>query len=301
MKEFTATDAQQGKKVTGLLLRKEEFATHAKEGKLPHSGQLLQSMAPVRYCKIEKFVDCLLGTMKVPPREGQSGFAFGFYLRGEEIYFIQEDEMDGSHPLEGILREVIRNVPAIDSAGQFLLILLEVVIAEDVLQLQRLEEGLSSIENELLEKIPEAFNRMIIGYQKKLTSRHAYYEQLMNMGDMMQSNLDHWLDEEERRGWAHFTGRAERLHDHAEALREYLMQIRALYQAQIDAQQNRVITLLTVITTIFLPLTLIAGWYGMNFPQMPEFHWKYGYIAVIATGLAIVAGEILYFKKKKML
>ncbi len=40
-------------------------------------------------------------------------------------------------------------------------------------------------------------------------------------------------------------------------------------------------SILTVVTTIFLPLTLIAGWYGMNFPGMPEFEWKYGYPAVI--------------------
>ena len=61
------------------------------------------------------------------------------------------------------------------------------------------------------------------------------------------------------------------------------------------------ITMLTIITTIFLPLTLIAGWYGMNFPQMPEFGWKYAYLGVILISALIVIVEILYFKKKKML
>ena len=78
------------------------------------------------------------------------------------------------------------------------------------------------------------------------------------------------------------------------------MQIRALYQSQIDAQQNRIVTMLTIITTIFLPLTLIAGWYGMNFPGMPEFSWKYGYIGVIAISVLIVIIEIIFFKRKKM-
>ena len=56
-----------------------------------------------------------------------------------------------------------------------------------------------------------------------------------------------------------------------------------------------------MVTTIFLPLTLIAGWYGMNFPGMPEFEWKYGYPAVIVISILIIVLEILYFKKKKML
>ena len=84
-------------------------------------------------------------------------------------------------------------------------------------------------------------------------------------------------------------------------LREYLLQLRELYQSQVDLQQNRVMSILTVVTTIFLPLTLIAGWYGMNFPGMPEFEWKYSYPAVIVISILIIVLEILYFKKKKML
>ena len=79
------------------------------------------------------------------------------------------------------------------------------------------------------------------------------------------------------------------------------MQIRELYQSQIDIQQNKVMSILTVVTTIFLPLTLIAGWYGMNFPNMPEFQWKYAYPVVIAVSVFIILLEIFFFKKKKML
>ena len=66
-------------------------------------------------------------------------------------------------------------------------------------------------------------------------------------------------------------------------------------------QQNQVMSILTVVTTIFLPLTLIAGWYGMNFPNMPEFGWKYAYPAVIIVSILVIILEIIYFKKKKML
>lgn len=74
-----------------------------------------------------------------------------------------------------------------------------------------------------------------------------------------------------------------------------------MYQTQVDIQQNRVITFLTVVTTIFLPLTLITGWYGMNFSNMPELGWKYGYLIIIVLAIEVLIAEICYLKKKKML
>ena len=57
----------------------------------------------------------------------------------------------------------------------------------------------------------------------------------------------------------------------------------------------------SVVTTLVLPLSLIAGWYGMNFTNMPELHWKYSYLAVAVVSVLIIAVEIYYFKKKKIL
>ena len=82
-------------------------------------------------------------------------------------------------------------------------------------------------------------------------------------------------------------------------LRENVLQLRELYQSQQDEQQNKIMCMLTVVTTLFLPLTLLTGWYGMNFAYMPELQWKYGYITVIIAAVVIVVIEIIYFKKKK--
>ena len=81
--------------------------------------------------------------------------------------------------------------------------------------------------------------------------------------------------------------------------RENVFQIRELYQSMQDARQNKIMAVITIVTTIFLPLTLITGWYGMNFVYMPELQWRYGYFAVIMISLIIVIAEIIYFKKKK--
>ena len=66
-------------------------------------------------------------------------------------------------------------------------------------------------------------------------------------------------------------------------------------------KQNRIMTVLTIVTVIFMPLTLIAGWYGMNFENMPELHAKFGYPAVIIASVLTVAVSIGLFKFKKWL
>ncbi len=56
---------------------------------------------------------------------------------------------------------------------------------------------------------------------------------------------------------------------------------------------------LTIISTLFIPLTFIAGVYGMNFRYMPEIDWKYGYYATWIVMVAIAVSMIIFFKKKK--
>ena len=91
-----------------------------------------------------------------------------------------------------------------------------------------------------------------------------------------------------------------RLHQEAIMLREYSTQVREVYQAQIEIRQNKIMKTLTIVTTICLPLTLIAGWYGMNFRWMPELSWKYGYPAVVLLSLCIVALSLYLCRKKKL-
>lgn len=78
----------------------------------------------------------------------------------------------------------------------------------------------------------------------------------------------------------------------------------SMMDVQLSFQSNRLnnqMRALTLITILFMPLTLIAGIYGMNFDYMPELKWKYGYFGVLGAMLLIVAGLLLYFRKRKWL
>jgi magnesium transporter len=72
-----------------------------------------------------------------------------------------------------------------------------------------------------------------------------------------------------------------------------------LYSSTISNKLNNVMKTLTVIGAIFIPLTFIAGIYGMNFDNMPELHYRYGYHTIMAAMLAIAVGMFLYMKSRK--
>ena len=80
-----------------------------------------------------------------------------------------------------------------------------------------------------------------------------------------------------------------------------MSQLREAYQSQLSIQQNDLMKVFTIVTTVFLPLTLLVGWYGMNFTYMPELAWRWSYPVMIVVSVAIVAGLFWYFKHKKIL
>lgn len=95
------------------------------------------------------------------------------------------------------------------------------------------------------------------------------------------------------------------IHDHLlklsemiEANRELTADIRDSYISLNSHETNHVMKVLTVFTTIFMPLTFIVGLYGMNFRYMPELTWKYGYLATLIAMLIIGVGMALWFKRK---
>jgi magnesium transporter len=98
------------------------------------------------------------------------------------------------------------------------------------------------------------------------------------------------------------------LYDHAwhasetaDHLRESITALREYYQSTLSQRLNEVMRVLAAISTIFLPLTFIAGVYGMNFDVQPELHWKYGYFLVWGLFIAISVIMLWYFRKRRWL
>jgi len=89
--------------------------------------------------------------------------------------------------------------------------------------------------------------------------------------------------------------------DTVETFRDMVTGMLDLYLSSISNRMNAVMKVLTIIATIFIPLTFVAGIYGMNFKYMPELEWKWGYLAVWGVMLLMGLCMLIYFKKKRWL
>lgn len=96
------------------------------------------------------------------------------------------------------------------------------------------------------------------------------------------------------------------LYDHAvqvidtvESFREMLTSMLETYLSSVSNRMNEVMKVLTIISTIFIPITFLVGVYGMNFKHMPEIGWRWAYPALWAVILACVGGMMLFFRRRK--
>ncbi|MCL2884575.1 MAG: magnesium transporter [Oscillospiraceae bacterium] len=212
-------------------------------------------------------------------------------LTKEQVYYIAKDP----ETLEK-MKALIKPDPQSDKE---LYSFFSALLQNDIDKMDDLEERITDMEDVLLKDNRTDYTVNIIRFRKELLSLKRYYEQLSQIFDGILENENGFVTKEDIRYFRFLDQKADRLLMHITNLRDYITQLREAYQAQIDIEQNRLMKIFTVITAIFLPLTLIVGWYGMNFNEMPEYAWHFGYLYVIGISVIVVLGLVLYFKRKK--
>lgn len=167
------------------------------------------------------------------------------------------------------------------------------IMADKGLEITQLEEIV------LKDRAKDNFNFELLQMKKDILAMRNYYEQLIDIGEALEDNENEIFDENYLRYISNFTNKAIRLRDDMELLRGSVVHLQDAYQSYIDLKLNHTMQIFTTVTTVFFPLTLIVGWYGMNFKYMPELAWKYGYVFVIVLSFAVVAVLAVIVKKKK--
>ncbi|MEF9941843.1 MAG: CorA family divalent cation transporter [Lachnospiraceae bacterium] len=262
-----------------------------------HQKMLSKMVYNIQYCKADLLSDCVIGTFVIPSKANLIGeeLGFGFYMTKDQFIFV-----DGSGAVEQMVNHMVE-IQILDKTlvAHFLFEFMEYLIRDDVMFLQEYETKLSQMEEYLLDGKLEDFNRRILLIRKELLVLHSYYQQMADLSQVLEENQNHIFNKEDCRLFSLYAARVDRLYDNTQMLKEYSMQLREMYQSQIDLRQNKIMQFLTVVTTIFMPLTLIVGWYGMNFVNMPELHNANAYYIVIGVSISITLIEIWYFKVKK--
>lgn len=162
------------------------------------------------------------------------------------------------------------------------------------------ERQIIAMEREVVNgKVDPELNTEIFDLRNRLSTLKNYYEQLIDVGESLQENENDLFEEEDLRYFKIFTDKSERLSNNTQLLCDNLIHLREAMDATLNYNLNNTMKLFTMVTIIFQPLTLIVGWYGMNFKYMPELGWKFGYLYVIVLSIVVVGVILYWFKKRK--
>ena len=267
----------------------------------PDARHALTALAESHATYVEAYVSCFIGSVALPNRAAPEKPArrFGFYLDARKLVLLD---------IDGPCREAMDELSRLELApnptpARALFELLRHLLKDDLAHLMRLEDKLAHIEDRIIDasrrqpKTPE----QILQHRRELMRLTGFYQQFEEMAHDLDEDECASLSHTERHLFGMLSGQAERLAHKAQYLRDYCMQLVELQQAQASRRRDATNLYLTVVASIFVPITTITGWYGMNFSNMPELSWEYGYATVILLCAVIIAAEFIFFKHKRWL
>lgn len=256
-------------------------------------------LAQAESCYVEFDVDNIIGSIAAPDKKDLMGDRdlFSFYLTRERLVFIDEGSMVSSILEKVANSRLSRNLTTPLCLYEFLRQMLE----GDPTWLGQLEDKMEDAEDTMLDDNEEVPLEDLNAFRRVIIRMTAYYEQFAVMLQALSTNENGMLEPGEADDFAALDGYMDRLISRAETIREYSLQLRELRQTQMDMQQNNTMQLLTIVTVLFAPLTLIAGWFGMNFANIPGINEPWGFAVACIVGLVITIFLIFWFRRKKWL
>ena len=225
-------------------------------------------------------------------------YELDFYLTNKFLIFVSRNDLN-------IYKEIKNDISTKGVLGlsldKILYNLFDKLTSKDNQILSNLELEIADVEEEVIQGKTKDYINDIVSLKKRLLILKKHYEPLLDIIEDLTENENNLLDKKYIAYFKILFNRIERLNRKVGNLRDYVTQIRESYQAQVDINANYIMKIFTVITAIFLPLTLLVGWYGMNFVYMPELNWKYGYPLVMVLSIIVIIYCLWIFKKKKWL
>ncbi|MBR6651539.1 MAG: hypothetical protein IKL30_00025 [Anaerotignum sp.] len=253
---------------------------------------ILEEMRHFSYARYDNFenFDCISIEM----------LDFGNLLlsKGSVLFYISQDKTFCFTSRKEEVTALFQEIDEKFTAERAIYGFFEEMIKGDDIAFDSIEKEIMELEQALIVTGKRDCVSEIISLRKRLMVLKKFFEQLLNVLDILMQNENEIFDRKTIRSFQMLYRRAERRFQNVLNLRESVTQVRESYEAEVDISLNTTMKIFTVVTTIFLPLTLIAGWYGMNF-QMPEYGWKHGYLFVTVVSAVFVLLGILFFRRKK--
>ncbi|MEJ2103423.1 MAG: magnesium/cobalt transporter CorA [Ignavibacteriaceae bacterium] len=215
-------------------------------------------------------------------------FIFSFVEKSDEIFNPIRDRI--SSQLGKIRKR---------GSDYLLYALMDIVVDYYFLVLEKIEERIESLDDEVIndpektlaEKIYNLKNLLLMLRRSAMPMREIVNQLIKDEGDLLEESIEPYL----RDLYDHVIHISETL----EVQREITTGLMETYLSMMSNKMNEVMKVLTVIATIFIPLTFIVGIYGMNFKFMPELDIPWAYYAVWGVMISVVVAMVFYFRSKK--
>ncbi len=177
--------------------------------------------------------------------------------------------------------------------------LIDIIVDNYFTVMEKLEEQVEDLEEELVESPTPASLQKINRLKKDMIFLRKSVWPLREMINNLERSESTLIREPTRIYLRDVYNHLIQVIDTLETFRDLVSGMIDIYLSGLSYKMNEIMKVLTLIATIFIPLTFVVGLYGMNFKNMPEIEWEYGYYSVLAVMIVMVAGMLTYYRKKK--
>jgi magnesium transporter len=254
--------------------------------------------------KCEDYEKCLFMVLKMLRYNGKScsiqpeqvslvlgqNFVISFQ---EEVGDVFEQIRDRIRNAKGRIRKM--------SVDYLAYALIDAVVDNYFLILEKMGEQIESMDEELIAKPSDKTVRRIHVLKRELIFLRKSVWPLRELINSMEKTESLLISDSTGPYLRDVCDHTIQVIDTVESFRDMVSGMLDIYLSSISNRMNAVMKVLTIIATIFIPLTFIAGIYGMNFRFMPELEWKWGYFIVLIIMVVVATIMLIYFRRKKWL
>lgn len=224
-----------------------------------------------------------------------------FVLAKNYVLSFQEDIGDLFDPIRMRIRDTKSKIRMEQGNDYLMYRLMDVVVDNYFTLLEKIGDKMEHLEEEIMTHAKSSSLEKIQDIKKDLlVMRKAIYPLRDVLSALTKEDVK-LISKKTQRYFRDTYDHTVQVIETIEMFREMIGGLRDNYHAQLNIEMNKTIQALTIITVIFIPLSFIAGIYGMNFENMPELKWKYGYFGVLGAMGLVSLGMLYYFRKRKWL
>lgn len=248
---------------------------------------------------VETYGDYTFTELRITEPEGGDDDCIALYIARDLFLVVDVADTDRS-TYQKYLRCISKQDTHTVTLEKLVYSFLDLLLEEDVYALESIGDEISEIEESIVKGEPEPeLNSSLLILKRKLQRTRNYYSQILDIIETLEADENGIFGDIPLLYLGNMESRVNRLEEDTASLTGDVLHLQDAYSGYLDKKMNDTMKYLTVLSTVFFPLTIIVGWYGMNFVNMPELYWKGGYVFVVLLSVAVVLVSAWIAKKKK--